>query len=435
MALNQYNYPQPTGLQQLGDVLMKGSGDYANIQLQRKAEERRRAQQLADLQDQRQFAVEQRGIERGFALTDEERRRAQALQDATVGTLIKEGWLKPTDARNPEAIKVAADARQARVGAGLEREGQLPGRLQEEADYLGKQDVELAAAESQLNAQLSAPEPGEPSQQEVAQRAILSLRTPGNPVPKDSDIAAAMPAAKAAIMQDRYMRWSMAKEDAKMQIQLLRTQRTALRQSLGALLQQGFTPNRPPPPVQALSNPGPSLRPASAAEASAAAGGATTQSPAGTAPSGTLSFEDINAASRGAPEAALPALRQAKTSMLANQYAALDAPALATREAITANRGQTNRLLRFGPEQPMSRSQWAGGPSLAPEDPAQTGGAIARFLLQSKQLQNQLTTQDQQRAAAKAKLLSSLQAPLPPLRQLPTGATNLDRSYDDPYAR
>lgn len=274
MALAQYNYPQATGLQQLGDVLMKSSGDYANIQLRRQAEERRRAQQLADLQDSRQFAVDQRGIERRLMLEDEERRRVQAVDDATLSVLLKEGWLKPTDAKNPGAITAAADARQARLSVTRERDGKLPDKLQQEADYLGKQDVELAAAESALNAKLSEPEPGPPSPAEVRVLAIRMLNKAPGVVPTDVEINDAMPGAQAAIMQDRFLRWSMGKEDAKNQVQLLRSQRTALRQSLGALLQQGFVPNRAPPssPSSSLSAPAPALRPATAAEADEAAG-------------------------------------------------------------------------------------------------------------------------------------------------------------------
>lgn len=274
MALAQYNYPQATGLQQLGDVLMKSSGDYANLQLRRQDEERRRAQQLADLQDQRQFAVDQRDVERGLMLSDEERRRGQAVNDATLSVLLKEGWLKPTDAKNPEAIAAAADARQARLNATREREGKLPDKLQQEADYLGGQDVDLASREAALDAKISAPPPGPPSPAEVRRTAIRMLNKAPGEIPTDKEIADALPAAAEAITDARVQQWLMAKEDAKNQIQLLRYQRTALRQSLSQLLQQGFVPNRAPPPGPAagLSAPSPALRPATAAEAEAAAG-------------------------------------------------------------------------------------------------------------------------------------------------------------------
>lgn len=274
MALAQYDYPQPTGLQQLGDVLLRSSGNYANLQLRRQDEERRRAQQLADLQDNRRFAVEQRGVERGLMLEDEARRRRQGVDDATLNILLKEGWLKPTDAKNPEAIAAAADARQARLNTTREREGKLPDKLQQEADYLGKQDVELATAEAALNAKLSEAAPPMPSQAEVRREAIRSLNLAPGTVPTDADINAAMPAALEAIKQDRLIRWSMEKEDTKNQIQLLRYQRTQLRQSLGQLLQRGFVPDRPPPsgPAAGLAPPQPALRPATAAEADEAAG-------------------------------------------------------------------------------------------------------------------------------------------------------------------
>lgn len=262
-----------TGLSQLGNVLLQGSADYANTRQRREAEDRLRANQLSDLQDQRAFATGQRDYERSLGLMDEARHREMAVDDATLQILLKEGWLKPTDARNGEAIQQAADARQAQLGATRTREAALPQKLQKEADYLGQQDAELSAVEDQLNAKLSAPAPSTPSPAEVRRMAI---RMTNKPVPSDKEISDAIPAATDAIMQERTMRWYTEKEDAKTQIQLLRSQRTALRQSLTGLLQQGFVPDRPPPaPSVSLAAPGAGLRPATAAQAAAAAGGSS----------------------------------------------------------------------------------------------------------------------------------------------------------------
>lgn len=251
--------PAQTGLSQLGNALLQGSGDYANIQLRRQQEERQRAQQIADLQDQRAYAAGQRDIERNLA-----------MDTATIEILLKEGWLKPTDVRNPEAVRAAADARQVRMDETRTREAALPQKFQQEADYLGEQDVALAQVENELSQRLSEPQPGPPSPAEVRQIAIRMTR---KPVPSDQEINDMIPAATEAIMSDRMTRWLMDKEDAKNQIQLLRSQRTALRQSLGGLLQQGFVPNRtPPPPSVSLQAPSSGPRRATPEEAAAAAG-------------------------------------------------------------------------------------------------------------------------------------------------------------------
>lgn len=153
MALAQYNYPQSTGLQQLGDVLLKGSGDYANIQLQRQAEERRRAAQLADLQDQRRFAVEQRGVERGYAQED---RRTNALFTARLGALERaqaRGLIAASDIGNV-AVEDAALAKLA----------------QAEATEVQRQEAALANAQAELNRLASDRDTLATKDQEIAER-------------------------------------------------------------------------------------------------------------------------------------------------------------------------------------------------------------------------------------------------------------------------
>lgn len=248
--------PASTGLSQLGQALAQGSGDYANIQLQRQADERRRVQQLQDLQDARSYAEDRFNLERLLSLEDEARKRRQGVDDATINILLKEGWLSPTDVRDPIAVQAAADARQERIGSQLKREGELPARLQAEADYLGEQDVKLAEAEAALTEMLNSPQPSQPSQAEVMN---LARQKTGKATPSVEEIEAQIPVALKEIEQERFQRWYMDKEDAKAQIPLLRNQRTVLRQSLSGLLQQGIVPsrNRPPAPLAQLENPVP----------------------------------------------------------------------------------------------------------------------------------------------------------------------------------
>lgn len=229
----------PTGLSQLGDALLRGSGDYANIQLRRQAEERARAQQLADLQDQRRYSEGQRDIQRGMA-----------LEDTTISVLIKEGWLKPTEARDPLAVQAAADRRQVEVDKQQAREADLPAKLQGEADYYGKQDAALAAEVARVTAKLNEPQPGPPAATDAAVQN-LAKELAGS-----SDLKAIqqqVPAAQEMLYKQSYIEWKMGVDEAKAQIPLLRSQQTALHQVLGPLLQRGFVPNRPPPPAATLT--------------------------------------------------------------------------------------------------------------------------------------------------------------------------------------
>lgn len=159
MALAQYNYPQPTGLQQLGAVMMEGADDYAKIQLLRQAEDRRRAQQLADMQDQRQFAVEQRDVERGFANTDRRENavfaaRLEALERARVAGLISAadfGQVAIEDAALAKLAQVEATEFKRKESALTNAQGEL-NQLVADRDTLSARDQKIADGIRQLQA-------------------------------------------------------------------------------------------------------------------------------------------------------------------------------------------------------------------------------------------------------------------------------------------
>jgi len=185
MALAQYNYPQSTGLQQLGDVLMKGSGDYANVQLQRQAEERRQAQRLAEMQDQRRFLTEQRGVERGYKLSDEQRRQEQAVEDARfearLASLARAAKLGLFSERDLGKIEVE-DAALAKLA---EREGTERTRL----------DETLAGAQSELNRLASDRDLLSEKEQEIAGR-LRDLQQAYNAT---AEMAQPMPVTREAV--------------------------------------------------------------------------------------------------------------------------------------------------------------------------------------------------------------------------------------------
>ena len=229
MPLNQYNYPQPTGLQQLGDTLLRGSGDYANIQLQRQQEERRRAQQVADLQDQRKYSEGRQDVARSLSLEDEERRRAQQVDDQTYQILLKEGWLKPNDATNPVAIAAAADRRQQHIDKQMADEQAMRGNAAGRASAIEAARDELRQKATELNAILQEPEP-EPNPAEVVKMAVALAKQGLKPdeQPKENEIAEQYPAALAAIRERDGAAWYRRKEDARLQAQLLRAQASDL---------------------------------------------------------------------------------------------------------------------------------------------------------------------------------------------------------------
>lgn len=154
LAPNSLNSYPNTGLTQLGDALLRGTGDYANIRLRQQHEDDRRAQRLADLADARQFATGQFNKQRGLALEDEARRRSQKVDDETYQILIKEGWLKPIDATNPGAIAVAADNRQKYIDKERMTEGTALENAQAELNSLAADRASLALKDADLNSKI-----------------------------------------------------------------------------------------------------------------------------------------------------------------------------------------------------------------------------------------------------------------------------------------
>lgn len=169
MALNQISYPQPTSLQQLSDVLLKGSGDYANIQLQRQAEDRRRAQALADLQDQRRYSSEDRRTTALFASRLDALRRAAAL-----------GLISATDLGNM-AIEDAALAKLA----------------QKEATDAQRKDDALVNAQTELNQLASDRDSLLKKDQEIADR----IRKLQEDYTATADLAEPAPITREAVLQ------------------------------------------------------------------------------------------------------------------------------------------------------------------------------------------------------------------------------------------
>lgn len=423
MALNQYSYPQPTGLQQLGEVLTKGSGDYANIQLQRQAEDRRRAQQLADLQDQRLYGEQQasRGIDRQKELL------LWQQQQARIRELINKGLLTEADSQDAEKVAAAdmADAQET-----TRMRGQKVSRDKDAQKYvntLGKQanDIqdEIAATVAALNAIPKSPTA--PSAQEVnalAKRMATEAKVDYN----NTAIRQQFQSDAEAKLQERNdYKFALAQQAAKGYQDSLSGSRyrlDSITRQLTDMAKQDYFPSGSPPeasPTASLAAPAVrQLREATPEEKAAIGGEIGGRSTATNAPStDSLNFGDINAAIPGATASDIGPLRQARTAALAERLAVLDAP-----------RDETNTQMA-SVQQKLQRARsglnpWQGvTPSPLPSgSPNMQGSLIAQFLLQSKALQDQLANQNKARSEEKNRLLSQLTRPLPPLNPAPAQA-------------
>lgn len=216
MALlpNRLNSFQNTGLASLGGALREGATDYANISLRRQDEDRQRAQQLADLQDQRAFTVGQQDRQRTFQREDE-----------LYKLLVSEGWLRPVDAQNPQAIAKAAQDRQDNIDRQFAEKSIQDLNAGERADQVAASRDEVQRKINALASVLSEPE-AEPDRTQVANEAVRMASAglkPGE-VPSPQAIQDQIPSAYAAIQARQNAEWYRRKQDAGVQYQLLNAQ-------------------------------------------------------------------------------------------------------------------------------------------------------------------------------------------------------------------
>lgn len=203
-----------TGLSQLGEAFARGGSDYANISLRRQAEERQRSQQLADLQDQR-----------AYQRTESDRTRNLQREGEIYHLLITEGWLKPDDAQNPQAIAKAAQDRQDHIDRQMAEQTIQGLNAGERADQVASARDDVQRKVEQLASVLSEPEP-EPDRGQVANEAvrIASAGLKAGEAPSEQAIRDAAPAAYAAIRDRQNAEWYRRKQDASVQYQLFQAQ-------------------------------------------------------------------------------------------------------------------------------------------------------------------------------------------------------------------
>jgi hypothetical protein len=241
-----------TGLSQIGNALAQGAGDYANIQLRRQAEERQRAQQLADLQDQRAYNEGQQGAAVG-------RQKELALWQARqqrIQELISKGFLAQADAADDAKIAAADLAEQTRSGNERTRADTGLTNMQASANALGEQVNQLYDASAQVQARLASipTSPRRPDPRQVEAMAIQMATEAGENPQSDAVRAKYLPAAQKALEGAAMQEFFIAQEAAdalKVSLQGYNSQISAITSRLGQYERSGIVPTVSAPPPSA----------------------------------------------------------------------------------------------------------------------------------------------------------------------------------------
>lgn len=285
-----------TGLSQLGQALMQGTGDYANIQLRRQAEERARAQQIADLQDQRRYAEGQQaaGISRQKELALWQARQARIQE------LITKGFLAQADAADDMKVAAADAAEQARSGTARTQADTARVNMQDSANSLGQQLNELYDAAEQVQTKLASipTAPRRPDPRQIEQTAV-QLATEAGEDPANDAVRVKYRGAAEKILSDAAMRDFFIAQEAsdalKVSLNGYSTQIAAITNRLGSYEKMGIVPTITPPAAalqQDFGAPPPQPRVATPEERAAAAGMVPQASVAAPVPSPAAALQD-----------------------------------------------------------------------------------------------------------------------------------------------
>lgn len=411
--------PPITGLSALGQVLQQGSADYANRKLSLEDEARRRSERLADVGSERQYQTSVFDKQRAYQLADELRRRQDTLTDTQKLDAMRqrEAALKEAVQRglllaNQIGDTAAEDAALLKLGEQLAKEATFaqaqPENAQTRLAQLAKAEHDVTGRMAQLEARLSSqPQIDQAQVQNAAIEAATQLN--GGKPPSRDQIAQALPDVLAKAQQEATMRWYQDKSDAQVQYQILSSQLNQIR-AQQSNLQSTF---KVAPAVSSLIDtvgPAPAL-----VEAPRAGGGPladftaqlNSKSPPVPRPTADLTLQDVAAANRVAPAGARPALRQAGTSILADEYAKFDAPVESTAAKLDAVNSQLQRAQSgLNPFQGVN-------PAPLTATPEATGEFITRLILQKSALEGQLRQEQQARSQGRTSALSNLQINTP----------------------
>lgn len=310
------NMPAQTGLSQLGDALLRGSGDYANIQLRKQEQQRqleleqmRRQQALGDLANNRIYEDERaiKGLDRqkDFMLWQQ--------QQARLRELIDKGLLSEADLAD-EAKVAAADAADTAYKTKIRGEEETY-RAQDQAaaDSIGEQVREIYEEMSNVQKGLASipasPEPPDPA---AVDRLARQLAATDKKDYKNEAVRLEYQAMAAKqVAASNVMRWQFAQDAAenyRINLNAYNNRLQALNRQLDDYAKKRIVPRVRPPAVS--YQPPPNL-PSDAFGLNFDAG-------AGAAPRVATASDRMEAAGGQPPTAAAP-----------GQQAALAAPAMA----------------------------------------------------------------------------------------------------------
>lgn len=427
-----------TGLTMLGQTLLNAGTDYAAEKRKTADEQRLRSEHLSDVASQRQYEQQNFDKVRAIQLSDEQRRRIEAVDDLKTRAALEARFKLLNEAQARGLIDAGSLGNQSLEDAAIHAISQ---QLAKESSFQQEQPAnaaarlaELGQSEQLLTRKLAEVESRLSAQptidQAAVQRAAIEMATQmnaGKP-PSREQIQQAYPDALAKAQQQATLEWYQTKSDAQIQQQLLTSQLNTIRAQQANLTSTFKVAPTASPLVQA-----PPATPA-ATSAPASGGGlqgflqqlnASTPQPAPSSGS-SLTLGDVSAAMQSAPPSAIPQLRQTRTNLLADQYANLDDPMLNTQAKLA---DVQQKLARVQSGQNPFQGVTPGPLTVSPQS---QGEYVTRLILQQGALQRQLQQEKQARGQGKAGLLSGLQINTPAF-SAPQPAASPGSILSDPY--
>lgn len=427
-----------TGLTMLGQTLLNAGTDYAAERRKTADEQRLRSEHLSDVASQRQYEQQNFDKVRAIQLSDEQRRRIEAVADLKTRAALEARFKLLNEAQARGLIDAGSLGNQSLEDAAIHAISQ---QLAKESSFQQEQPAnaaarlaELGQSEQVLTRKLAEVESRLSAQptidQAAVQRAAIEMATQmnaGKP-PSREQIAQSMPDALAKAQQQATLEWYQTKSDAQIQQQLLTSQLNTIRAQQANLTSTFKVAPTASPLVQA-SPAAPAATPAPAS-----GGGlqgflqqlnAGTPQPAPAAGS-SLTLGDVSTAMQSAAPSALPQLRQTRTNLLADQYANLDDPMLNTQAELA---DVQQKLARVQSGQNPFQGVTPGPFTVSPQS---QGEYVTRLILQQGALQRQLQQEKQARGQGKAGLLSGLQINTPAF-SAPQPVASPGSILSDPY--
>jgi len=211
--------PASTGLSQLGDQLLRASGDYANMTVRKQREDEARAQALADLADQRRYTEGRNEVARGQRMEDTAQLAAMNSRFEALQRAQKLGLIAATDIGNMEienmALKALAQREQAEDARKEEMRKRAQIRVDKNAATAKSIMDKISEAEQVANSQ---PEIS-PTQLRAEQERLARQANPEKKQISQADIDGQYNAALEKLNKDVMMDWAKNVQEAKISVQ------------------------------------------------------------------------------------------------------------------------------------------------------------------------------------------------------------------------